>query len=249
VKFTPADGEVRVSLARERDALVLAVADTGAGMDPRFVPQLFQRFQQADGSTARRFGGLGLGLAIVKQLVEIHGGTVEAHSPGPGLGSTFIVRIPAIDAPAMHSRSTADAEVAAARDRALAGARVLVVEDDADAREFIARLLREWGAMVRTAGSVSEALDEVKRDSPQLLVSDIGMPGEDGYALMRHVRGLSDRDARRVPAVALTAYARAEDRLKALQAGFDIHVPKPVEPAELLAVCSTLLSRAGERKG
>jgi len=248
VKFTPSGGSVRIDVREEGDAIEIAVADTGAGIDSRFLPHLFERFRQADGSTTRQFGGLGLGLALVKQLVEMHGGTVRAASAGRDRGATFTVRLPALRSSGTTTPSTAPGvaweDTASHRRGDLAGARVLVVEDDADAREFTARLLREWGATVDSVGSASEALAAVERAPPHLLVSDVGMPEEDGYVLMRRVRALGLHEGKRLPAVALTAYARAEDRLKALQAGFDMHVPKPVEPAELLAVCSTLLARS-----
>jgi signal transduction histidine kinase/CheY-like chemotaxis protein len=252
VKFTPSGGRVDVALRRVADAVELEVADTGRGMEAEFLPQLFQRFSQADSSTTRRFGGLGLGLAIVKQLVEMHGGTVRAESAGADRGATFTVTFAALDGPgaARPQGETAGdrRDDAAAPPRGeLSGARVLVVEDDRDAREFTAHLLREWGAQVRTASSAGEAIAALRRELPDLVISDIGMPGEDGYVLMRTIRQWPAGQGGRLPAIALTAYARAEDRTQALQAGYDFHLPKPVEPSELLAACSALLARSGRQ--
>ncbi|HVE49013.1 MAG TPA: ATP-binding protein [Casimicrobiaceae bacterium] len=253
VKFTPERGRIDIALKRDGDTIEVTVGDNGIGIDPQFLPHIFERFRQADGSSTRRFSGLGLGLAIVKQLVEMHGGNVRVTSQGRDRGTTFTIYLKALNQVVLAESSQAalpsvDVDVTSDQARTarneLAGARVLVVEDDPDAREFTVRLLREWGADVDAVASAGEALAELDREPPSLLVSDIGMPGEDGYVLMRRVRSMPAAKARRLPAIALTAYARAEDRLKALQAGFDMHVPKPVEPAELLAVCSTLLARA-----
>ncbi|MDB5297380.1 MAG: sensor hybrid histidine kinase [Phycisphaerales bacterium] len=260
VKFTPKDGQVQVVLGRVDSRLEVAVADTGQGIDAAFLPHVFDRFRQADASTTRRHGGLGLGLAIVKQLVELHGGTVTARSPGLGQGATFTVVLPGptVDPgsdgaaapgrpPRAGDRPAALADPLAALDPSalIAGVRVLVVDDESDARELVRVLLAECGAVVTTAGSAAEALDRFAADRPDVLVSDIGMPGEDGYALIRRVRALGPDHGGRVPALALTAYARSEDRVRAVLAGFQSHVAKPVEPSELITMIASLAGRTG----
>jgi CheY-like chemotaxis protein len=259
VKFTPKGGSVAVALERVNSHLRVSVADTGEGIDPAFLPYVFERFRQADASTSRRHGGLGLGLSIAKQLVELHGGSIHASSNGHGTGSTFTVELPAmvlgIDAAgrggprqqASHSiDEQRDAYAPAAR---LGGVRVLVVDDEPDARSLIERLLEDCEATVTTAGSASEALEHVARQAPDVLLSDIGMPTEDGYSLMRRIRRLSG-EAGRIPAIALTAYARAEDRVKALQAGYQMHLSKPVEPVKLIEMVACLVKpRADSRHG
>jgi PAS domain S-box-containing protein len=250
VKFTPKAGCVSVTLGREGSQLRVTVADDGEGIDRAFLPYVFERFRQADASTSRRHGGLGLGLSIVKQLVELHGGVIAASSYGKGHGSTFTVKLPvmAIDVDLAGrnelrnyaSRSSSEQSDAYARPAHLEGVRVLVVDDEPDARSLIERLLQECEATVTTAGSASEALEHVVREAPDVLLSDIGMPKEDGYSLMRRIRSLSGQ-ASRVPAIALTAYARAEDRAKALQAGYQVHLAKPVEPATLIATVASLV--------
>jgi hypothetical protein len=196
----------------------LNVTDTGEGIEPDFLPHVFERFRQADASTTRHYRGLGLGLSIVKHLVELHGGSVRVSSPGKGRGSTFILKLPL--API-----------------------VLVVDDDSDARGVLARILRDARASVITAASAAEALEILREANPALLISDIGMPGEDGYDLIRKVRALPTVNCGRVPAVALTAFARSEDRQRALLAGYQLHVAKPVEPSGLLTVCASLVGR------
>jgi CheY-like chemotaxis protein/anti-sigma regulatory factor (Ser/Thr protein kinase) len=242
VKFTPRGGRVLVRLAREGSHVELAVTDTGQGIDPRFLPRVFDRFAQQETSAARRQGGLGLGLAIARHLVELHGGTIRAESDGEGRGATFVVRLPlAPPAPA----ATPPTALPAARP-SLPGApglrarRVLVVDDEPDARELIRAILESGGASVATAASAEEAFESLRASPPDVLVSDVGMPREDGYSLIKRVRALSIEQGGRTPAVALTAYARAEDRARALAAGFDHHVTKPVEPQELLLVVADL---------
>jgi CheY-like chemotaxis protein len=226
----------------------LQVRDTGDGIAPGFLPHLFERFTQADASSTRRHGGLGLGLAIVRHLVELHGGTVEAQSAGKGQGATFTVLLPLVaprtDAaepartfPQHTPRLTADYP------EELHGRHILVVDDEKDTRELVATLLQEGKARVSTAASAAQALELLSREPPELIISDIGMPEMDGYALIREVRTRAPEQGGRVPAVALTAYARQEDRAAALRAGFDSHVAKPLEPAELLRVAATLLRR------
>ena len=252
VKFTPRGGRVQVLLERVNSHLEVSVIDSGEGISPDFLPHVFDRFRQQDASTTRRHGGLGLGLAIVRQLVELHGGTVRVDSGGPGLGSTFVVAVPMTvvhaEAEASVGRRHPGAGPATAFDETCAtldGVRVLVVDDEPDARAVVQRLLEHCDAIVTTAGSAAEALERLQAERPQVLVSDVGMPGEDGYSLIRRVRELAPACGGRTPAVALTAYARAEDRISALTAGFDMHLVKPVQPAELVAVVASLALRHG----
>jgi CheY-like chemotaxis protein/anti-sigma regulatory factor (Ser/Thr protein kinase) len=250
VKFTPKGGQVQVLLERVNSHVEISVIDTGQGIKPDFLPHVFERFRQADASTTRQHGGLGLGLSIVKQLVEMHGGTVRAKSPGEGNGATFTVALPIIVVhhqeavpPKVRPKAPDAVELESPRD-ALAGVKVLVVDDEVDARALLKRVLADSGAEVRMAESVAEALQVLEKFRPHVLVSDIGMPDEDGYDLVRQIRA-GGWTARRMPAVALTAYARAEDRKRAMLAGFQTHVAKPVDPAELVAVVASLAGRTG----
>jgi PAS domain S-box-containing protein len=253
IKFTPRDGRVEVALERVSSHLEVSVSDTGVGIHPDFLPHVFERFRQGDASTTRSHGGLGLGLSIVKNLVELHGGTTRAKSPGEGRGATFIVHLPLSAArltepdrqhptspravgplaPGVPPRDAPD----------LAGLKVLLVDDEPDARVLITRVLADSRASVVAAASAAEALEALDRDRPHVLVSDIGMPGVDGYEFIRRVRTRPDASGAALPAVALTAFARPEDRLRALHAGYQMHVAKPVEPAELLAVVASLTGR------
>jgi len=251
IKFTPKGGRVQIRLERVNSHVEIAVSDTGSGIAPDFLPHVFDRFRQADQKTTRQHGGLGLGLAIVRHLVELHGGSVRAESEGEGHGSTFKVLLPV--AP-INPAEPAEARVhPAARDilpafdcpDRLDGLRVLVVDDEPDTREMLKAGLGQCGAVVTTAGSAAEAIGEIQGAPPDVLVSDIGMPEEDGYDLIRKVRALPAEGGGRVPAIALTAYARAEDRLQALRAGYQMHVPKPVELAELAAVVASIARRDG----
>ncbi|MDB4941757.1 MAG: signal transduction histidine kinase [Labilithrix sp.] len=248
VKFTPKGGRIAVSLTRVGDAAQLAVTDSGSGIAPEFLRHVFDRFKQADSASTRAHGGLGLGLAIVKNIVELHGGTVAAHSDGLGTGSTFTVLLPLASPQAIPSRAPSgdEATYSLAPKSELDGLRILVVDDEPDARELLAAVLEQGGADVRTAGSAMEALVALAEYRPSVLVSDIGMPIEDGYSLIRRIRKLSPDQGGRVRAVALTAFARTEDRTRALRAGFDMHLPKPVEAAELLAVIVSLVERVSE---
>jgi signal transduction histidine kinase/PAS domain-containing protein len=248
VKFTPKDGRIQVALERVASQVQVRVEDTGAGIAPAFMPHVFDRFRQADASTTRRHGGLGLGLSIVKQLVELHGGSVTVSSEGPGRGSVFVVTLPvAALRPAVETAiapRAAGHPMPAVEDYvAVDGVRVLVVDDDADAREMVRRLLQERGCVVATAGSVNEALHVLGRGRFDVLVSDIGMPGEDGHALIRRIRALGAEAGGDIPAVALTAYARPEDRAKALRAGFQRHTVKPIDPVELFSLVARLAGR------
>jgi len=253
VKFTPKDGRVSVTLARANSHLEIEVADNGEGIDPEFLPHVFDRFRQADASAARHHGGLGLGLSIAKQLVEMHGGSISAKSPGKGAGATFRVALPLMDARdgstegdparAPPARSADALMVDEIRETNLRGLKVLVVDDEPDARSLIQRLLQDSHASVVTAASAAEAMQALAREVPDVIVSDIGMPGEDGYALIRRIRALGNGMAD-IPAIALTAYARAEDRLKAFDAGFQSHLSKPVGASELLAAVESLARRS-----
>ncbi len=247
IKFTPTGGRINVKVERVQQRIEIAVTDTGEGIEADFLPYVFDRFRQADASTTRRHSGLGLGLSIVKQLVELHGGTVRVHSEGKDKGTTFALTFPvdADHAPAQAHRRPSrktdqgGADTASAR---LRGANLLVVDDDADARDLVRRLLEECGAQVTVAASSAEALEIIRLGAFDLLVSDIGMPGKDGLALMRSVRDLPPEQGGKLPAVALTAYARAEDRLKTLHAGYQMHLAKPVDPGELIATVGSLVN-------
>ncbi len=266
IKFTPKDGRVQVLLARADSHLEVTVSDSGQGIEAEFLPFVFDRFRQADPTTTRTHGGLGLGLAIVRHLTELHGGTVRAESAGDGGGATFRVTLPLLAMqPAGPTTTTAmttpsGAAGSSARDEAggngfrlerppeLADLRVLVVEDDADSRDLLIAVLRQCGAEVLAVSNVAAALDAFDTWRPQVLISDIEMPGEDGYALIRQVRARPPELGGHIPAAALTAYARAEDRMRALLAGFQMHVPKPVEPAELAAVVASLAGRTNQQR-
>jgi PAS domain S-box-containing protein len=253
VKFTPRNGSVEVRLERVSSHLEIIVADNGPGIPADFLPHVFDRFRQHDASTTRRQGGLGLGLAIVRHLVELHGGSVWAKSPGEGQGSTFVVRLPVSiahltpdDGQRVHPR--ADSSGDPRQDDGflnLRGIRVLVVDDEPDARETLEQILEHCGAEVITVSSAAEALKALESWRPDVLLSDIGMPGEDGYGLIRRVRALPTERGGRTPAAALTAFARGEDRRRALNAGFQIHVSKPVEVNDLAAVVASLAKGLG----
>jgi signal transduction histidine kinase len=244
VKFTPEGGRVELTLTREGTAAVIAVRDTGRGIEPEVLPHVFERFWQADSSPTRRHGGLGLGLAIARHLVELHGGSVRADSHGLGQGATFTVLLPAREETSSDgepgARITRDSYPTAGCTR-LDGLRVLVVDDEPDARELVGTMLAQAGAAVTVAGSSAEAWRALEGPVPDVLVSDIGMPGEDGHALVRRVRA-SPRLCR-LPAVALTAYAGVEDARRAVRAGFHTHMPKPAEPTVLTAVVASLAGR------
>jgi PAS domain S-box-containing protein len=257
VKFTPKEGEVSVTLAHVNSHLEIRVSDTGEGIDLGFLPHVFDRFRQADASTTRRHGGLGLGLSIVRQLVELHGGDVSALSEGAGKGSTFRVVLPlamstafapAAETAHLHRAPAPAAQISVAPTTRLQGVKVLVVDDEADARSLIERLLHDCEATVTTAASAKEALEVLARERPDVLISDIGMPKEDGYSLMRRVRRL-EGETGRLPAIALTAYARAEDRLKAIEAGYQLHLEKPVEASTLISMVETLSKREQGLRG
>jgi signal transduction histidine kinase/CheY-like chemotaxis protein len=243
VKFTPAGGLVQVTLARDEGEVELSVRDNGCGIGPEFMAHLFERFTQADSRTTRASGGLGLGLSIARHLVELHGGTISARSDGEGRGATFVVRLPVAPQAAPEPARAPGAPEAPPQRPDLSGIAALVVDDEPDAREMIARILQLCGASVATAASAEEAWRAFRERTPSVVVSDVAMPGEDGYSLVRRLRQLPAAEGGAVPAVALTALAGPEDRRRALQAGFQIHVAKPVDPEELAVVVASLTGR------
>jgi signal transduction histidine kinase/ActR/RegA family two-component response regulator len=247
IKFTPAEGTIRVQVAQSGEGVEIVVSDSGIGIHPDFVPYVFERFRQADVGTRRRYGGLGLGLAIVRHLVELHGGSVRAESGGDGRGATFRVVLPSRaarrgsrpDQPVASTRSTRSAPAR------LNGVRVLVVDDEADARELFTSIVQRAGARASSAGSAADALAAMAIAPPQVLLSDIEMPGEDGYQLLQRARAQNAGNP--FIAIAITAYARPVDKQRAIDAGFDWHLAKPVEPDDLLAVIGSLLAPANAR--
>jgi PAS domain S-box-containing protein len=240
IKFTPRGGEILVTLKRLETGAEISVRDTGRGIAPDFLPYLFESFWQADTGPTRAYGGLGLGLAIVRHIVELHGGMVQAESEGDGKGATFTVRLPGVLPGVSAGRPRAStAPASESQHSVLAGRRVLVVDDEPDSNELISTLLILYGAEVRVAASAADGLDELFRWRPDVLVSDIGMPGEDGFAFIAKVRAL-DGDLGPLPAIALTAYATPEDRAQILSAGFLVHVVKPFEPEELVAAVANI---------
>jgi signal transduction histidine kinase/CheY-like chemotaxis protein len=250
VKFAPNGGRVEVRLERANSHVEIVVADNGQGIKPEFLPYVFDRFRQEDSGTDRQWGGLGLGLTIVRNIVELHGGTVRAASEGLGKGATFTVALPiaaARPAPPKALRDKAPGGRSAPENPpSLAGVRALLVDNDADARELTTMMLAEGGAEVRTAVSATEALAACDEWRPDVLISNIGLPGEDGYTLMKKLRARESERGGHIPAIAMTAYGRQEDRLRALSVGYEYHIPKPVEPAELLTVVASLTNRTGK---
>lgn len=247
VKFTPPGGRVRVALQRANSHAEIVIEDSGVGIAPNFLPHVFDRFRQADSSTTRRHGGLGLGLSIVKSLVELHGGSVKAASPGEGLGATFTVALPIVSTHGedvhidSRQRFTHDLDALPR----LSKVSVLVVDDEADSLLFFGRLLEECGAHVLLAVDAEQAMDMLRSESVDILISDIGMAGADGYQLIQQLRALPDERVSSIPAVAVTAYARAEDRRRLLLAGYQMHISKPVEPQELVAGIASLIGLTG----
>ena len=240
IKFTPEGGQISVRLAKVGSGAEITVADTGVGIRPEFLPHIFDRFQQADQSITRRFGGLGLGLSIVKHLVDLHGGSVSADSAGIGQGATFTIMLPSsTGATVMAGRSDAVAKEPVQPRDSLSGIRILVVEDEPDTCEFLDRFLRGYGAEVVIAHSAAEALSRIDGDKVDIVISDIGLPDVDGYDLMNHIRSLPASAGGATPAIALTAYARTADRTRAFRAGYQAHLSKPIEPTELFATISS----------
>ena len=247
VKFTPRGGFVRVVMARVNSHIEVGVTDSGQGMTPEFLAQAFERFRQSDSADARTQTGLGLGLSIVKHLVEMHGGSIEARSEGLDRGSTFTLHLPLTavqaDEANAYPRMAMSAVAKEAVSIRLDGVRVVVADDEADARELVRRLLWQIGAEVFTAPSTAAAIEIVQRQQPHVLVSDLGMAGDDGYELIRRVRLLGG-DAGRVAAIALTAFSRLEDRTRTRLAGYQVHLSKPVDPHELIIAVASLAGRA-----
>ncbi|HEY1629037.1 MAG TPA: ATP-binding protein [Tepidisphaeraceae bacterium] len=254
IKFTPKGGKVQVVLERVNSHVEITVADTGQGIAAEFLPYVFDRFRQADATTTRKQSGLGIGLAIVKQMVDLHGGSVTVSSPGEKRGASFVVHLPLT---VIHAQSDEVARLhphtaigtGESAPMKLAGIKVLVVDDEPDARDLIRRVLEDCQAQVLTAASAAEAMSLLNAEKPHVLVSDIGMPETDGYEFLRQVRLLSNQNGGKIPAIALTAFARSEDRTRALMSGYQVHVAKPVEPAELVATVASVVGRTGESAG
>lgn len=246
IKFTPPQGRVEVSLARRASDAEISVRDNGQGIQPEFLPYVFDRFRQEDGSISRRHGGLGLGLAIVRHLSQLHGGTVTATSPGEGRGATFTVRVP-IRSQAERAHRPARSGLGEAK--RLAGVHVLVVDDDPGGRDVIAQILQTLGARVSLAASGESAFTLLLEHRPDVLVADLGMPQMDGYALIEQIRALDPQLGGRTPAVAVTAYASLEDRLRALRAGYQNHIAKPLEPEQFAAVITSLAEQTPHALG
>jgi CheY-like chemotaxis protein/anti-sigma regulatory factor (Ser/Thr protein kinase) len=244
VKFTPPGGWIDVRLARADRHARITVADNGQGINPSFLPHVFERFRQADGSSTRSHGGLGLGLAIVRHLIDLHGGTVRAESPGLGQGSTFTVELPLLQ----ESSAAMSSDMPVPRvdpQKPLAGVQAVVVDDDADSRDLISLILDECGATVTSVASVAAALEAIDLSKPDVVVSDVAMPSRDGYDLARALRERSPRSGT-IPAIAVTAYARFEDRERAFAEGFHAYVAKPIRPRELIATVQRLVLTSRE---
>jgi PAS domain S-box-containing protein len=249
IKFTPKDGSVQVALNRVNSHLEITVSDSGIGIEEEFLPFVFDRFRQADSTSSKKYGGLGLGLSIVRHLTELHGGTVEAHNREETNGAVFIVKLPVmavrpktenIAEETESSVQSIGSSIAFDCPPSIEGKKLLVVDDEPDAQMLLRAILEQCGAEVETAGSAAEVISLLKENSYDILISDVGMPEVDGYELIRKIREMERGTGKRLPAVALTAFARAEDRLKALSAGFNMHISKPVEPAELIVVIANL---------
>ena len=251
LQFTPRAGRVQVRVPPEQSYAEVVIADNGEGIDPSFLPHVFDRFRQADAKISRKAGGLGLGLAIVRSIVELHGGKVTAQSDGIGRGATFRIRLPTAPLRADPSLSAAS-KITGSRafecPPALAGLRILVVDDETETRELVRYVLEQCGSFVTLVADATAALTAFEGASFDLLISDVGMPDIDGYALVRTVRARPIEKGGLIPAVALTAYASSEDRTLALRAGFDVHLTKPIYPTELLVVIATLIERVRQRR-
>ncbi|HEY9878766.1 MAG TPA: PAS domain-containing protein [Leptolyngbyaceae cyanobacterium] len=248
IKFTPNGGQIAVCLQRVESQAQIQVKDTGKGITPEFLPYVFESFRQEDGKTTRKFGGLGLGLAIVRQLTELHGGRVRAESMGEGTGATFTVCLPLMKTLSLRSDTSPQDDVSFNEANVLRGIRVLVVDDEKDMRDLVVTILEQAGAIVQTAASAVEAIAAFERSQPALLISDIGMPDLDGYMLIQRLRALPSQQERQTPAIALTAYAGEFDQRRALQAGFQKHISKPIEPQVLIKAIVELVGfRAGQK--
>lgn len=250
VKFTPKDGRIQVMLQRVASHVEITVTDSGVGISKEFLPFVFDRFRQADASTTRLHGGLGLGLSIVRQLVDLHGGSVSVSSEGEGKGASFTIMLPFVGVVSNQNNPDPAQPVQSSEHNSfeglpsLDGLKILVVDDEADTRELIREVLKECGSEVITSGSAAEALVALEQHKPDILISDLGMPDEDGYSLISKIRALPSERGGQIPAAALTAYARAEDRMRVLRSGFQFHLPKPIDSAELVTVIASLSGRA-----
>ena len=248
VKFTPKGGRIQVKVQRVDSHVEVVVSDSGVGISKEFLPYVFDRFRQADASTTRIHGGLGLGLSIVHQLVDLHGGSVSVYSDGEGQGATFTISLPfvgVVNSQQMEAAPPSSDDIVPFDGLpSLVGLKVLVVDDEADTRELICEVLRGCGSEVIMSSSAAEALVDLKKHKPDVLISDLGMPDEDGYSLITKIRALPSEQGGQIPAAALTAYARAEDRMRVLRSGFQFHLPKPVDAAELVTVVASLAGRA-----
>ncbi|MDQ4123095.1 MAG: ATP-binding protein [Acidobacteriota bacterium] len=256
IKFTSKGGRVQVRLQRVNSSVEVSVSDTGQGITPDFLPYIFDRFRQQDNTQTRRHGGLGLGMAITRHIVELHGGTIRAESPGEGLGTTFTICLPIMivhsEKPSVSNRfdnsiSSKKNDLSETDSIRLDGFQILIVDDQPDGRELITFVLTQHGADVATASSVPEAIEKLQILKPDLVISDIEMPGEDGFSLIEKLHAINKQQKRKIPAIALTAQARPSERLKVLSAGYQIHLAKPVEPAELLTVVANFLALNCER--
>jgi CheY-like chemotaxis protein len=248
VKFTPKRGRIQLRVERVNSHVEIVVSDTGVGIRPDFLPHVFDRFRQADSGTTRKTGGLGLGLAIARHIVELHGGTVQAASAGEGKGATFRIRLPVMivqperaAAPREHPRTPRLELLTNLGD--LRGIRVLAIDDEADALNLLRVVLETAGADVTTTSAPREALDMIEKTQPDAVVVDLGMPEIDGFEVIRRIRHSANAAVRSIPAAALTAFARSDDRTKALRSGFEMHLAKPVDPGELVASVLTLVRR------
>ncbi|HEX2477383.1 MAG TPA: ATP-binding protein, partial [Lacipirellulaceae bacterium] len=242
IKFTPSGGRISVKLTKDSDWIELVVKDTGRGIDPDFLPRVFTAFSQADASSTRSFGGLGLGLAISKELVELHGGTIHAESEGVDHGATFVVRLPAEGPRPASRRKAGKAPADLGGLDAIDGAHILLVEDETQTREALRRLLGKGGAKITAVGTAAEAMKAFEEARPDIIISDIGLPEEDGYQFLQRIRSLElERNEPPTPAIALTAFAANKDRRMAREAGYHKHIAKPVTPAVLIAAVTTLL--------
>jgi CheY-like chemotaxis protein/anti-sigma regulatory factor (Ser/Thr protein kinase) len=247
-KFTPAGGKVQIEVGQNNAHVEIKVKDTGPGIDPNFLPHVFERFRQADGTTTRTHGGLGLGLAIVRHLVELHGGTIAVENRADGPGAVFTIRLPLPSGELNVESLTRASSLKELQPEPLGlqGLRILIVDDETDALDLISMELAQHGAMVTAASSAEEALQSLSQQTFDVLISDIGMPQMDGYDLIRHVRKQETGKQKPIPAIALTAYARVQDRMRAILAGYSTHVAKPVEATELLTVVASLAGRLGK---
>jgi signal transduction histidine kinase/ActR/RegA family two-component response regulator len=248
IKFTPERGLVRVALMRINSHIEISVTDTGRGISPSFLPHIFQRFRQADATSTREIGGLGLGLALSRHFIEMHGGTIQVESPGEGKGSVFTIRLPVMPTLSALKEAGPSHSITASTFSALDlppldNVRVLAVDDEPDTLNMLATLLSQRRAQVRTVASAKGALSMMESWRPDLILADIGMPGEDGYSLITKIRALNREQGGETPAIALTAYARVEDRMRTLAAGFQMHVAKPVDPSELITIVASLARR------